>query len=142
MSASYERLIEELYTSDRAKLESTLESDAKEILNDSNMRKLLREFVVRLDRDSNIEPNSLKAVRYFELLASVHNMDEFNRDQEQLKHFCSKESDLTKVVDDSSLNRFLRIQKMKCCRKVDESYELRKFKDYLKTKYQSRRGVR
>lgn len=142
MSASYERLIEELYTSDRAKLESAIESDAREILNDSNMRNLLREFVTRLDRDSNIEPNSMKAVRYFELLASVHNVEEFNREEEQLKCFCSKESDLKKVVDDSSLNRFLRIQKMKCYRKVDDSYEFRKFKEYLKTKYQSRRGVR
>lgn len=141
MTASYERLIEEIYTSDRPKLESAIESDAREILNDANMRKLLREFIVRLDRDSNIEPNSMKAIKYFELLASVKNIEDFNQEQEQLKCFCSKESDLKKAVDESSLNRFLRIQKMKCFRKVDDSFEYRKFKEYLKKKYQSRRGV-
>lgn len=138
MTVSYEKLIEELYKSDKSKLEATLESDAKEILNDSSMRKLLSDFIVRLDKDSNIVPNSLRAIQYYELLASVKSLEDFARDKEELKRFCSKESDLLKVVDDSSLNRFLRLQKMKNYRKVDESYEYEKFKDYLKKKYQSK----
>lgn len=138
MTASYEKLIEELYKSDKSKLEATLESDAKEILNDPAMRKLLKDFIVRLDRESNIVPNSLKAINYYELLASVKNLEDFTREQEELKRYCAKESDLGKVVDDSSLNRFLRLQKMKNVRKVDESYEYEKFKEYLKKKYQSK----
>lgn len=138
MTASYEKLIEELYKSDKSKLEATIESDAKEILNDSSMRKLLADFIARLDRTSNIIPNSLKAIQYYELLASVKSLEDFNREKDELKRFCSKESDLLKVVDESSLNRFLRLQKMKTYRKVDESYEYEKFKEYLKKKYQTK----
>jgi hypothetical protein len=141
MSASYERLLEEFYTSDRSKLEQVLQSDAKEILNDNCMKKLLKEFIVRLDKDSNFEPNSMKAIRYFELLSTIQNLEDFNREREEIKCFCSRQSDLA-VVDESSLNRFSEVQKMKVYRKVDESEEYRRFKDYLRVKYQSRRRRR
>lgn len=139
MSASYERLIEEFYATDKSKLESALESDAKEILVDKNTRKLLQEFIVRLDKDSNIEPNSMRATRYLEVLLKVHNLEDFEREQEELKCLCPRESDLRRVVDESSLNRFLEVQKMRVYRRVDDSHEYRKFKEYLKVKYQSRR---
>lgn len=142
MSASYERLLEEFYTSDRSKLEQILQSDAKEILNDNSMKKLLREFIARLDKDSNFEPNSMKAIRYFELLSTIQNPEDFNRELDEIKCFCSRQGDLIAVVDDSSLNRFLEVQKMKVYRKVDEAHEYRRFKDYLKVKYQSRRRRR
>jgi hypothetical protein len=142
MSASYERLLEEFYTSDRSKLEQVLQSDAKEILNDNCMKKLLKEFIVRLDKDSNFEPNSMKAIRYFELLSTIQSLEDFNREREEIKCFCSRQSDLDRVVDESSLNRFSEVQKMKVYRKVDEAYEYRRFKDYLRVKYQSRRRRR
>lgn len=142
MSASYERLIEELYTTDKSKLESALESDVKEILSDKNTRKLLKEFIIRLDKDSNIEPNSMKSIRYYEVLLRINNIEEFNQEQEELQCFCHNQSDLNKVVDDSSLNKFAEEQKLKIHRKVDESHEYRRFKEYLKTKYQTRRSRR
>ena len=144
MSASYERLLEEFYTSDRSKLEQVLQSDAKEILNDSSMKKLLKEFIVRIDKDSNFERNSMKAIRYFELLSTIENVEDFNREREEIKCFCSRrQGDLiTAVVDESSLKRFVEVQKLKVYRKVDESSEYSDFKDYLKVKYQSRRRRR
>lgn len=144
MSASYERLLEEFYTSDRSKLEQVLQSDAKEILNDSSMKKLLKEFIVRIDKDSNFERNSMKAIRYFELLSTIENVEDFNREREEIKCFCSRrQGDLiTAVVDESSLRRFVEVQKLKVYRKVDESSEYSDFKDYLKVKYQSRRRRR
>jgi hypothetical protein len=143
MSASYERLLEEFYTSDRSKLEQILQSDAKEILNDSSMKKLLKEFILRIDKDSNFEPNSMKAIRYFELLSTIENLEDFNRERDEIKCFCSRrQGDLSAVVDESSLRRFVEVQKMKVYRKVDESSEYRGFKDYLKVKYQSRRRRR
>lgn len=141
MSASYERLIEEFYTADKSKLESALESDAKEIISDKNTRNLLKEFIIRLDKDSNFEPNSMRAVRYFELLSAIHSLEDFRRELEEIKCFCSNESDLKKVIDDSSLNRFLEVQKLRIFRKVDDSHEYRRFKEYLRRKYhQSRRA--
>lgn len=139
MSASYEKLLEEFYKSDKSKLETALESDAKEILNDTNMRSLLQEFILRIDKNSNFEPNSMKAIRYFELLVTIHNFEDFQRDMEELSNFVSRESDLTDIVDDSSLHSFLQAQKLRAYRKVDDSLEYRRFKEYLKRKYQSRR---
>lgn len=138
MTASYEKLIEELYKSDKSKLESALESDVKEILNDTNMRNLLREFIARLDKDSNFEPNSMRAIRYFEVLLRVQSLEDFSREQEEIKCFCSREVEVNRVTDESSLTKFLQVQKKRIYRKVDDSHEHRQFKEYLKHKYQSR----
>ena len=144
MSASYERLLEEFYTSDRSKLEQVLQSDAKEILNDSSMKKLLKEFIIRIDKDSNFERTSMKAIRYFELLSTIENVEDFNREREEIKCFCSRrQGDLiTTVVDESSLRRFVEEQKDKAYKTVDGSSEYSDFKNYLKVKYQSRRRRR
>lgn len=137
MSKSYEKLIEELYATDKLRLESTLESDAKEILNDTKMRDLLQGYITRLDKNSHIEPNSLIAIRYFEALLRIHNLEDFKQEQYDLEDFCTNRY-LLKVVDDSSLHEFLEAQKLKIYRKVDESYEYRNFKDYLRKKYQAK----
>lgn len=142
MTASYEKLIEELYKSDKSKIETALESDAKEILNDLKMRSLLSEFIRRLDKDSNFEPNSMTAIRYFELLIRIQSLDDFNRELDDIKCFYSRHNELKKVDDDSSLHRFVHKQKSKIYRKVDDSSEYKRFKEYLKTKYQSSRRVR
>jgi hypothetical protein len=139
LSASYETLIEALYTSDKPKLEAALESDAKEVLNDAKMRDLLKNYILRIDKDSNFEPQSMKAVRYFELLETIRTLEEYNQALESLKCFCTKESDLCKVVDESSLRRFIQVQKRKIFRKIDESHEYSEFKADLKFKYQKRR---
>ena len=138
MSASYEKLIEEFYKADKSKLERALESDAKEILNDAVMRNLLHEYIVRLDKDTNFEANSMRAIRYFELLSSIHNLEDFQKNLEDLNNFCSNESDL-KIDDESSLHRFIHAQKHRTYRKVDESHEYRRFKEYLRRKYRTRR---
>lgn len=138
MTASYEKLIEELYKSDKSKLESALESDVKEILNDTSMRNLLREFIARLDKDSHFEPNSMRAIRYFEVLLRVSSLEDFNREREEIKCFCSREVEVNRVTDESSLTRFLQVQKRRIYHKVDDSHEHRQFKEYLKHKYQSR----
>ncbi|CRL00770.1 CLUMA_CG014025, isoform A [Clunio marinus] len=139
MTASYEKLIEEMYTSERAKLESTLESDAKEILNDKKTRNLLKEFIVRLDRHSNFEPNSLRMIILFELIAPILTMDDFYQNQDELMWYCTNESDLIKVNDETSLKAYLESQKFTIYKRVDESYEYRKFKEYLRMKYEKRR---
>lgn len=139
MTASYEKLIEELYKTDKTKLETALESDAKEILNDERMRSLLKEFILRLDKDSNFEPSSMNSIRYFELLATIDSLQDFHREVEEVKNFGPRDQHLIKVVDDSSLHRFLHRQKVKCYRRVDDSDEYSRFKEYLKNKYQSRR---
>lgn len=100
---------------------------------------MLKEFIVRIDKDSNFEPNSMRAIRFFELLTTINKLEDFERDREELKCFCSRESDLIKVVDESSLNHFVEVQKLKIYRKVDESYEYREFKEHLKIKYKTRR---
>lgn len=139
MTASYEKLIEELYKSDKSKLETALESDAKEILNDERMRSLLKEFILRLDKDSNFEPSSMTSIRYFELLKTIDNLQDFHRELEEVKSFGSRDHHLRKVVDESTLHRFVHRQKVKCYRNVDDSDEYNRFKEYLKNKYQSRR---
>lgn len=139
MTASYEKLIEELYKTDKTKLETALESDAKEILNDERMRSLLKEFIMRLDKDSNFEPSSMTSIRYFELLTTIESLQDFHRELEEVKCFGTRDQHLIKVVDDSSLHRFLHRQKVKCYRRVDDSDEYGRFKEYLKIKYQSRR---
>lgn len=103
------------------------------------MRNLLKEFIIRIDKDSNWEPNSMIACRYFELLSTIHSLEDFNSTTDQFNSFGLSESDLKEVTDDSSLHRFLRTQKVKCYRRVDDSIEYLRFKEYLKRKYQTRR---
>lgn len=137
MTASYERLLEEFYTSDRAKLEHLIQSNAIEILNDENMRNLLKGFIERLDRDSNFETNSMKAVKYFEILITINTVDDLLLLRDEVENYCSRLSDLTNVSDTSSLNLFIDDQKHKSYRDVDDSEEFSRFKDYLRHKYQN-----
>ena len=140
MSASYESLLEEFYTSDRSKLEQVLQSDAIVILNDSSMKELLKKFIERIDKDSNFERKSMEAIRYFELLSTIENVEDFNREREKIQEFYSGQNDLiTAVVDESSLQRFVEVQKDKAYKTVDESSEYSDFQICLKVKCQSRR---
>jgi hypothetical protein len=138
MTASYERLLEEFYMTDRSKLEHLIQSNAIEILNDDNMRNLLRGFIERLDKDSNFETNAMKAVKYFEILITINTVDDLLRERDEVENYCSRLSDLTNVLNDSSsLNQFVNDQKHKSYREVDDSDEFSRFKDYLRHKYQS-----
>ena len=103
------------------------------------MKNLLKEFILRIDRDSNFERNSMKAIRFFDLLSTIKNVEDFNREREKIQELYSGQNDLiTAVVDESSLQRFVEVQVLKVYRKVDESTEYSDFKNYLKVKYQQK----
>lgn len=141
MTASYEELLKEFFTNDRWKLEEVAVSDAKELLNDDKKRVLLKKFIERLDKDSSNRPNSWKAIDNFELLNKVQNLEDFNQEKDRIKKFCSPISDLKAVVDESSLNSFVEVQKMKIYKRVDDSHEIQEFRDYLTRKKQAKNRV-
>lgn len=137
MTTSYERLLEELYTSDKAKLEDLIESDARQILNDPNMRELLKGFIERLDPDRKFDPNAMKAVKYFETLSTISTLNDLQMRRDEVENFCSKLSDLTNVVDEQTLNKFLDDERKKTHQEVDDSREFNEFfKPYLRQKYE------
>lgn len=139
MTASYERLLEEFYTSDRKKLEHLIESNAIQILEDANMRNLLSCFIDRLDRGSNFETNAMKAVKYFEVLSTINTINDLHAALDEVEKFCTKSRDQisSQVVDESTLNEFLHEEKRKTYHDIDDSDEFSRFKDYLRQKYQS-----
>ena len=138
MSASYEKLIEEFYKADKSKLERALESDADQTLNDDGMRHLLKEYIRRLHKDSNLPIPAMRTIKYFELLSSVNNIEDFRRELEQLNNFSSKVRDLS-LDDESSCSSFVKEQKKQTCLKIDGSDEYKKFKEHLRRKYRRRR---
>lgn len=140
MTKSYEKLLEEFFTTDRWKLEQISVSDPKEILNDNGLKKLLKNFIERLDKDSFNKPNSLIAIENFDLLSTLQSLEDFSEKQDEIKCFCSRQSDLAAVVDESSLNRFVEVQKIKLYDEVGESYEYHQFKDYLSKKCKSKKS--
>lgn len=136
MTASYDRLLEIFCLSDKERLQHLIELDVIHILEDADTRNLFKGFIERLDRDSNFDTNAMKAVKYFDILSAINTLDDLRAVRDEVEKFCSKLSDLTNVVDESTLNGFLHEQKKKTYRDVDDSDEYRRFKEYLRHEYQ------
>lgn len=145
MSSSYEERLKEFFTSGSSKQEQVAASDAKEILNDDKKKKLLKDFIERLDKDSSNKPNSWIAIEYFDLLSTIQNLEDFTREKEKIKDFYLPQSELiavAAVLDESTLNRFVREQKLMAYEEVGESYEYTEFKSYLAGKCKKKKKSR
>lgn len=122
----------------RKDVKKALKANQQEVLEDPDLRSILKKFLEFKNADSHIPSNAMKIVEGFELAYSVlYDGADFSESQMDLEDFCFTEdweNRLSAAVDDDLTDEFLRELMDECARRLAEEPEYQMFKDELKRK--------
>lgn len=119
-------------------MKQALKANESELLNDTDLRAILKKYVEFRQAGSHIKPPILEIIEGYELCDAVltgeENLDDKRMD---LEDFCFNESwedRLSDAIDEDTTSDFLNELMSECARRLGEEPEYQMFKDELKKK--------